>query len=370
MMTNEELQSKTISFLRFPLIVGVVLIHSHFNEMVINGVDLLKGGNFPVYTNISYLFSSIFSAIAVPLFFFISGFLFFYKTTSFTGQTYCQKLKKRAKTILVPYLFWNLLVILFFFLSQTFLPGLMSGRNRLICDYGVSDWLWAFWNTNMINPPTGADLGAYPICYQFWFIRDLMLVMLFSPLVYFLVKKLRQYAVLGLGILWLFGWRFDVVGFSITALFFFSAGAYFSIHGKNFVEMMKPYLPAAAILYFLIAIVTLCFRGEAWCTYLHRIGILVGIVLAITLSAHFLARGKWHTNTFLSDSSFFIYAYHGMPLAFVLKFFFKLVYPHADGTMLMLYVLCPVITILIGLILYYLLKKYLPTFTSVITGGR
>ena len=62
MMTNEDLQSKTISFLRFPLIVGVVLIHSHFSTVVINGVDLIEGGHFPAYTLISYLFSDIFSA--------------------------------------------------------------------------------------------------------------------------------------------------------------------------------------------------------------------------------------------------------------------------------------------------------------------
>lgn len=370
MMTNEELQSKTISFLRFPLIVGVVLIHSHFNSVVINGVDLMEGGHFPVYTVISYLFSGIFSGIAVPLFFFISGFLFFYKVGSFTKQTYCQKLKKRARTILLPYILWNLLVVLFFFLSQSFFPGLMSGKNKLICDYEISDWLWAFWNTNMINPPTTADEGAFPICYPFWFIRDLMVVMLFSPLVYFLVKKLRHYAVVCLGALWLFGWWFDVVGFSLTAVFFFSTGAYFSIHGKNFVEIMKPFLAASAVLYILITLIELCFRGEAWCSYLHAMGILIGIVLAVTLSAHFLEKGMWHANALLSDSSFFIYAYHAMPLAFIIKFLFKMIQPHTDGMVLALYVFCPLITILVGLALYYLLKKYLPAVTSVITGGR
>lgn len=57
MMTNEELQSKTISFLRFPLIVGVVLIHSKLDMVVINGVNLMDGGHFPIYMVTSYLFS-------------------------------------------------------------------------------------------------------------------------------------------------------------------------------------------------------------------------------------------------------------------------------------------------------------------------
>lgn len=368
MITNEELQSKTISFLRFPLIVGVVLIHSHFDKIIINGVDLMEDGSFPIYANLSYLFSEILSKVAVPLFFFISGFLFFHKIISFTAQTYLRKLKKRVKTILVPYLFWNLLVILFFFLAQTFLPSLMSGKNKLISDYGFSDWLWAFWNINMINPLE--DPGAYPVCYQFWFIRDLMVVMLFSPLVYFLVKKFRCYVIIGLGILWLFNWWFNVVGFSITAFFFFSFGAYFSVHGKNFVREMKPLLLVVAVLYGLLIVVEICFEGEVWCGYCHKLGILIGIVLAISLSAHFLMREKWHVNTFLSESSFFIYAYHAMPLVYVIKFLFKLMQPHTDDAMLMVYVFSPVFTIFIGLTLYYLLKKFLPVTTSIITGGR
>lgn len=366
-MTNEELQSQTISFLRFPLIVGVVMIHSYFSEVVINGVDLVKNGFFPIYSTVSFLFSQIVSRVAVPLFFFISRFLFFFKINSFTSHVYLQKLKKKAQTILVPYIFWNLLVIAFFFMSQTFLPGLMSGKNMLIADYSISDCFWAFWNTKMINP-TIAE--AYPICYQFWFIRDLMVVMLFSPLIHFLLAKLHQYAVLCLGVLWFFGWGINVSGFSLMAFFFFSTGAYFSIYRKNFVATMKPLFPTIIILYALIVIVELCFFNQTWCRYLHNIGILVGIPTAITLTAHFIYKGKWQTNPFLSGSSFFIYAYHAMPLAFVIKFLFKLLKPYSDGMLLALYVLCPTITILIGLFIYKLLKKYLPRTTALITGGR
>lgn len=101
-MTNEELQSQTISFLRFPLIVGVVMIHSYFSEVVINGVDLVKNGFFPIYSTVSFLFSQIVSRVAVPLFFFISGFLFFFKINSFTSHVYLQKLKKKSTDYTYP----------------------------------------------------------------------------------------------------------------------------------------------------------------------------------------------------------------------------------------------------------------------------
>lgn len=43
-----------------------------------------------------------------------------------------------------------------------------------------------------------------PINYQLWFIRDLFLVVLISPLIYFLLKRLKFWFVLSLGGAWLF----------------------------------------------------------------------------------------------------------------------------------------------------------------------
>lgn len=370
-MTNEEGQSKTISFLRFPLIVGVVVIHSHYTEVIIDGTNFMKSGDLPVYSLISYLCSEIISRVAVPLFFLLSGFLFFYKTVAFNGPTYREKIKKRIHTLLVPYLFWNVTVLGILFLSQAFLPDLMSGSKKLITDYTFSDWLWSFWNTDKINPPAGHTMYAMPVCYQLWFIRDLMVVVLFSPLVYFFLKKLPLYTLAVLGGLWLWDdGYFHITGLNITAFFFFSAGAYFSIHRTNIVRKVEPFLSVSAVFYILLTLVDLYTREQMWNAYIHRIDILVGIVLALAVTAHFIKKGKWKVNPFLSDSSFFIYAYHGMPLALVFKFFFKLLHPHTDGLMLLLYVASPTLVILFGLYLYYLLKKYLPGLTALITGGR
>lgn len=93
-MDNEQLQSKVIKFLRFPLIVGVVLIHTQLTT--INGVEgdtqLPQSfhGVFPIYETVSYLVAHLLARIAVPLFFVFSGFLFFYKTQEFTAKIYRQ----------------------------------------------------------------------------------------------------------------------------------------------------------------------------------------------------------------------------------------------------------------------------------------
>lgn len=60
--------------------------------------------------------------------------------------------------------------------------------------YSLTDWLDAFWSIN----------GGCPICYQFWFLRDLIVMILFSPLIYILVKYFRWFSVFVLGVLWYF----------------------------------------------------------------------------------------------------------------------------------------------------------------------
>lgn len=355
-MTNEELLSKTINFLRFPLIVGVVLIHAHITEVVINGVDLLQGNTFLIYNIGSYLFSEIIARMAVPLFFFISGFLFFYQSEVFSLSVYLHKLRKRVNSILVPYLFWNLATILLFFFTQSFISSLTSGANKLIRDYSFSDWI--------------AAVTIFPINYQFWFLRDLMIVILLSPLVYLIVRYFRWVGILILGILWYLGWWFTLPGFSIVAFFFFSFGAYFSLWRCNFVTLLKPYLLLSIVAYFILSFVCVCYRKQAWISFIYPLDILIGIVFAISLSTYFLERGKWSVSSFLVGATFFVYSFHTMPLALIQKISIKYFPNLNDGILLSIYLLNTVFVILIGLGIYYLFRKWFPYFLNVITGGR
>ena len=86
-----------------------------------------------------------------------------------------------------------------------------SGRNKLIVDYGWLDWMNLFWNYR----------EGMPVCYQFWFIRDLIFVVLFVPVLYYFIKYCKAFAVVLLGGLWLFDLWFDMPGVNIAAFFFF-----------------------------------------------------------------------------------------------------------------------------------------------------
>lgn len=360
-LSSEQLQSKVISFLRFPLCVGVVLIHIN--------MSCQQGVPYPIYSFTKELFSYILAAVAVPLFFMFSGYLFFYKIENFTASVYVKKVRKRIKTLLIPYMFWNSMFILCLLLGRWLDPETQFGVG-----YSFIDWLKPFWNFN--ERSGGATTGDLPISVQFWYIRDLMVMVLLSPAIYWLTKRLRYGLVLLLGFLWLTGyWSYHVTGLSIVALLFFSLGAYFSIHGKSFVESLRFHTLLLGVLYALSAILNLTFNdnltGDAVnIIFLQRINIVLGMAFTVSITAKFISNGKWHTNKFLSESSFFIFAYHMLvlmilPKAIPLNLLFK-----TDLMYSIMYIFWAITITLLGLILYYYLRKWFPKLTAIITGGR
>lgn len=362
MLSNDDLLSRTILFLRFPLIVAVVFIHAKLSDVMIGGVSLVEEGQFPLYELVFHVLSDELARIAVPLFFFISGFLFFYRT-DFSSGAYAMKLKKRVRTLLVPYLFWNIVVFCLVFLTQFFLTSMTSGRNKLISEYGWVDWLNLFWDYK----------SGMPVCYQFWFIRDLMVVILCSPLVYGLVKYGKAAGVAVLGILWGFDIWIRMPGISIEAFFFFTLGAWYSINKCSFVTVFGRLRLFVTVLY-LVLVVASTFvwhqKMTEWYHCLHQLGILAGLVTVVSWVSFGIGKKRLHGSPFLAGSSFFVYAYHGMPLAFAVKYWVKLFQPGSEVTMLGGYFLITAFIVCLGVGIYALLKKWFPAFTGIITGGR
>lgn len=363
MLDAEKLQSQVISFVRFPLIVAVVFIHSNPGDTVINGECIYTPNSYLVYEYFRYFISEILARIAVPLFFFISGFLFYRKIDIYNKGVYFTKLKKRVRTLLIPYVFWNLIVIFIQYLTQKYLSGLTSGNNLLITDYTCWNWIKAFWNGNIVGYNT-------PINYPLWFIRDLMVMVIASPIIYWLIRYLKLYGISLLGILWFFNIWIDIPGISIISLFFFSYGAYYSIHKINFVNDFLKFYPVIIGAYIVTSIGDLFFKETSWNIYIHNIGILMGIAACVSLTASCLNKNIWHVNFQLLNTSFFIYAYHVMPLALVVKCMNEILHPQSDITLIVSYVFSPILVIAIGFWINKFLMKYFPKFTSIITGGR
>ena len=363
-MAEKDLQSTVISILRFPLIAGVVLAHSRYMDGSDGGMAIVGGERLPIYTYLSFYLSDILARIPSRLFFFISGFLFF-RTGEFSRSVYLQKLKRRIKTLLIPYVFWNAAVMAIYAAAQAALPGAIGGK--AICDFSPRDFLCAFWDMSMVNP--GAP--SFPICYQLWFVRDLMVMAVLSPLIYWLVKRGGVYFIaimVGMQMSQLFP---TLSGLVLSDLIYFAGGAYFSIHGKDFTAVMKPTVPVAAALYAVFSIVELALLGEgALGSVLHLINIITGIFLVVGVTARMAEKGRWRQAESLSSSSFFVYASHGVVLAAIIELGVRLLHPHTELSAIAVYLLSPTATICICIVCYKILKRVMPRFTAIVTGER
>lgn len=352
-----KLESKVINFLRFPLIVGVIFIHSYSSVVNVSTGDIgVLTGNTPYLRE---LISQVFSRISVPALFFISGFLFFNNVVQLDFKLYLNKLKSRLRTLMIPMIFWNLLIIFLYYLAQSLprIAKLFSGNSNLIKNFSTFD----FFNQLL-------GLNTTPISYQFWFVRDLFILCLFSPLLYFLLKKIK-FSIFLIGIIW----YFQIIKISIpnfTGIFFFSFGCYFSIYNINFLSYFKKFDKIAYIIYIVLATLDLLTKGANYNWYINSLGILFGVISILNLSAYLIEKQILKENIFLSEASFFIFAMHEPLLTFLRKGLFILLKPKIEITVLGIYFISPLIIITIGLFSFYILKRLLPKFTKVITGGR
>lgn len=363
-ISHQELQSKSIDFLRFPLIIGVIFIHNYNSTIVVHGVELGNDSYMPLYHVFSELFSRVIASVAVPLFFLISGFLFFLNV-NFSKKVYVHKLKKRIKSLFVPYLFWNIAFLLLYYMASR-LPVVENWFKSV--EYTPEFILTSLWGKASTTPMT------YPIAYQFWFIRDLMVIVVLTPIIYLLIKYAKVYGLFLFCLLWYLQWwpgELQNHGLSITAWFFFYLGAWFSIKRKNLVEIFEKVAVPAYLVYPILAVWDIYTKGTSYNHYINAAGILLGILFFFNLVSYNISKGSWKTSVLLSGSSFFIFAIHDpWLLSQFKKIGFKVLQPHTDGMLTFLYFVIPLLVTLTALGFYILLKKYTPLFIQIVTGRK
>lgn len=363
-MSDEEIQSKSIDFLRFPLIVGVIFIHNYSPTMVVQGVELGNNSFMPFYHVSSELFSRVLGNISVPLFFVISGFLFFLHTR-FNKNVYLRKLRSRMKSLLIPYLFWNIAFLLLYYIVSrlSVVENWLKG-----VEYTPEFILSSLWGRASTTPMT------YPIAYQFWFIRDLMVVVALTPLMYLLIKYTKVYGLGLFGVLWylqLWPGCLQNHGLSSTAWFFFYLGAWLSINEKNLVKTFGKVAIPIYIVYPVIVIWDLYTKGAPYNYYIAAAGVLIGIPFFFNLTSYYIGKGSWKTSLLLSGSSFFVFAIHDpWLLSQFRKIGFKIFQPQTDGVLTFLYFVVPLLVTLTAVGLYILLRKYTPSFIQLVTGRK
>ena len=355
-MTNYlSVKLRVISF--FSLIM-VVYLHSY------NLVKNTNTGNTEIYKSFNSFFQDFFSqgitGIAVPLYFSISGYLFF-KNINGPLNEFITKFKKRLKTLVLPYLFWSVLGLLFFFILQN-IPQLKTYCTTvLIRDYTFRHLLFII----LINP----------IPYQLWFIRDLIVLISLTPIVYLLIKYFNYFTLLFFLFTWFY--EFNFILFSNEAIFFFVFGAFLCLKKDNLIQI-KFSIKSCIYTYIWIAIVFcktslvyMKFHNLLVLNILNKTSILIGVLALWSLYDILLKNKNLSNHKFYSliSFSFFIYAFHE-PILNILKTVLFLILGKDEFVSFLVYIIAPLIVISIGVFLGFYLKRITPKFYGIITGGR
>ena len=212
--------SQVVNYLKSICCIGVVSIHTLSDRVMVNGQNLLvESADWPVFLQIMHLLQ----AVVVPSFFFLSGFLFFLNFKEMSWDFFLTKGRKRVRSLLVPYIVGNIVLLVVLYVAKRVTGGTVATQSVNLSLRG-----WAFFRAVFWCPL------ANPV---FWFLRDLMLVMLVSPILCSLLLRLKRVTLAVLGFLWLSTlWPSGFAGFSAASFFFFTAGAAFSLSGIDFVE--------------------------------------------------------------------------------------------------------------------------------------
>jgi peptidoglycan/LPS O-acetylase OafA/YrhL len=345
-----------LDVLRFPLIVLIVYLHAcGFTANFADGARGLEDGR--IVENVQTITGSI-SRIAVPLFFLMSGFLFF-RGAPFSAATYRAKLRSRVHSLLIPFLFWNLALFALIAAAQSTptLAPFFNGQNQAFRSMSAFQMLDAI-----------LGITRYPIAYQFWFIRDLMLLVLASPLIWLAARYLARPALIVLLWAWLVAaWPLPMPEGEPTL--FFYVGALIAIRGGSLflVDRISWWI---APLFVLALAGFYASQGTGFGVYLLRPAIAIGVVLALKASRWLAEFDRWRGPlVWLSGTSFFVFAVHEPLVTIGKKVAFRAL-PMTAGSVLTTYAVLPLLVIAFALSTYWILSKTVPGFLRFITGGR
>lgn len=163
--------SRKVTIVSFILSVFVIYIHAKNLAYY----DFGDAHSTLIYV-LNQIMSETFGRIAVPFFFLQSGYwMFRYDIFETKSGILKRKLKKKAISLGIPYLLWNIWGLLFFIIV-THIPGMPF---RIYNGQIVSITL-----DNVLN-----GVFLHKFYFPFWFMQDLIVLTAFSPILVVLLRK-------------------------------------------------------------------------------------------------------------------------------------------------------------------------------------
>lgn len=343
---------KTCDMLRCGLVVLIVLIHTRLSEDVVCS-DTLYPAFLRWADNVLWL--------ANPLFFVMSGYLFF-KADNWSLKQYKAKLVRRVRTWLIPYLCWNTAYLLLYLVGFALIPTLMGHVGQSFQEISFIDCVTAYtgWSSGW------QDLG--PIDGPLWFLRDLILLALIAPLIYAVLNASRYSVLLLVGL-----YLCEVPFFNVGSLVFFCLGAYASIWHVSLLHQETNSAVVALLIFVALAVIYTSCDRLPWVMHSYvglgktMAGMWALICIASKVTQHLdsirLSRA--------SDGIFFIFAMHAAIARLLTKLsaMYLISIKLNVAVLIAVQIVNTIATILFCFFIYRLLRRYTPQLASML-GAR
>ena len=363
--------SKRITALRFVMAVFVVFIHNKLS----NTIHFADGDfvvDMPLGIRIIHdTFSNYWGSIAVPTFFIISGYLFFAKP-----KPIAVTLRLKFKGIFIPYLLWIVLAILMFYIAQSFefSKPYFAQHENIIRNWNFCDYFKAFiaWDIKNVD-----DNGLNtPFVSQFWYIRDLIIMMTISPLIKILAEKIPATFIIGVTtlraaeMLQIVNIQYGIT----TALFYFTLGYYAVKYIGRFIKFLDAIRWRDFIMAYLISFALTVLSNMNSLTgscFIGWFNLLFTVCLAIKVAGVACKNENlFEKLSYLSGYSFWVFAAHlPFTLPVMRKLSVKVIPMHGVWILVQFFgvvILCVVFLLILGIAV----KKYLPKVFALLNGGR
>lgn len=339
--SENEIRNK-ITLITF--VCSVLVIYIHVYNLTTYGIDENSAGlGGMVYMIENYCATLL--QIAVPMFFFISGLLFF---RNFQIKDLPEKWRKRFFTVVIPYLAWCTIYYIYNVMC-TNIPMIRDRLNRdIITPLSLQAWGRALWSDSY---------------YTLWFLKNLIFFICLAPVIWLLIKNHWKNVPTGLVALILLeialsrGLLKTQYG---NGLDIYMIGSYIGLNCSEYLDYRNKKISIGALLYILFFLLT-SFRF--WNIVTKSV-----FFIAIWFACDWINR-KDQKMPWWMKITFFTYAAHDIFLEAFEKLFL-IAFGVNPFLALLDYLLMPLLVEALLIIIAFCIKKWLPVVWRILAGGR
>lgn len=354
MHNSNNLFNTRISLYGFILTVAVIWIHAVEPGFASGSLPV---SDYSALRTAEELLGNVLGQLAVPGFFCMSGYLFFRNCSLSMDRMdmfsfFREKLIRRIYSLVLPYILWNLIYYIIYLLAGRAVFGLSELFDALI-NYGY-------------NP-------------VFWYLHELILIMVITPLLYALLR-VKAAVVPVLAVIYALAVFYELIPMHYVnedALLYFCAGAAAAMHLKGYehrLEILGRLGTACFLIFVICTELTAAVSGHGYMAAI--IGGRLSGLIAVYATTCVAVRHELKLPAF-TEYNFFIYAIHYLEIRLFQTVFGALSQRICgltlfdnDALATAVYILMPLMCIALAVPSGRILRKMFPKLYSVLMGGR